>query len=226
VPIALIVEDELQLRRLVRTALEAEGLSVEEAATLREGLREASRCRPDLIVCDLGLPDGDGIDLVREVRSWLGTPILILSARTAEDAKIAALDAGADDFVTKPFSVGELMARVRAHLRRGLGGRGAEPQVVRIGNVDVDLALRKVERDGAPVHLTPIEYRLLEVFVANVGRVLTHPRLLREVWGPDHAEMSHHLRVHMNNLRRKLEARPAEPRHFLTETGVGYRLEA
>lgn len=225
-PNALIVEDEAQIRRFVRSAFEGEGWAVEEAATVAEGLKSARQRRPDLVVCDLGLPDGDGVDFVRRVREWLGAPIVVLSARAEEDAKIRALDAGADDFVTKPFAVGELMARARAHLRRGLGGRGADPQRVRIGDLEIDLALRTVERAGVPVHLTPIEYRLLEVFLANAGRVLTHRRLLREVWGPGHTELSHHLRVHMNNLRRKLEPTPAEPRHFLTETGVGYRLAA
>lgn len=223
-PVALIVEDELQIRRFVRGALEAEGWQVIEAATVREGSTEARRCRPDLVIADLGLPDGDGVAFVRAVRAWSGTPILVLSARSSEDAKVLALDAGADDFVTKPFGVGELMARVRAHLRRGRGGRGDEPQRVVFGDIDVDLALRTVRRAGDEVHLTPIEYRLLEVFLANSGRVLTHRHLLREVWGPNRADMAHHLRVHMGNLRRKLEARPAEPKHFVTEIGVGYRL--
>ena len=226
-PSALILEDEQQIRRFVRGALEAEGCTVHEAGTVREGLVEARRHRPDLVIADLGLPDGDGIEFVRALRGWSGTPILVLSARDDEGAKIAALDAGADDFVVKPFGIGELTARVRAHLRRGLGGRGDAPSPAVFGAIEVDLQKRTVRRAGADVHLTPIEYRLLEVFLAQAGRVLTHRQLLREVWGSaERTEMSHHLRVHMGNLRRKLEADPAQPAHLVTEIGVGYRLLA
>jgi two-component system, OmpR family, KDP operon response regulator KdpE len=222
-PVALIVEDEPQIRRFVRSALEAEGWQVHEAGTQQRGLIEAGTRKPDLIVLDLGLPDGDGIALIRDVRGWSPVPIVVLSARTDEADKIAALDAGADDYLTKPFGVGELLARVRANLRRPRG-TAAEDAVFRFDNVEVDQAARIVRRDGREVHLTPIEYRLLCVLVANAGRVLTHRQLLREVWGPSHAQQTHYLRIYMGNLRQKLEADPAQPRHLLTESAVGYRL--
>ena len=226
-PVALIVEDEPQIRRFLRTALEAEGWQVHEAATHQRGLIEAGTRKPDLLVLDLGLPDGDGMDLIRDLRGWSAVPIIVLSARADESDKIAALDAGADDYLTKPFGVGELLARVRASLRRRRSaGAGAEPAdpVFRFGEVEVDQRSRIVRRSGVEVHLTPIEYRLLSVLLANAGRVLTHRQLLREVWGPAHAEQSHYLRVYMGHLRQKLEADPAQPRHLLTETAVGYRL--
>jgi two-component system KDP operon response regulator KdpE len=224
-PVALIVEDEPQIRRFVRAALEAEGWQVHEAATQQRGLIEAGTRKPDLLVLDLGLPDGDGVDLIRDVRGWSSVPIVVLSARSDEADKIAALDAGADDYLTKPFGVGELLARVRANLRRPrtVAGEAAEP-VFRFGGVEVDLRSRIVRRGGAEVHLTPTEYRLLAVLIANAGRVLTHRQLLREVWGPSHAEQSHYLRIYMGHLRQKLEDDPAQPRHLLTETAVGYRL--
>jgi len=174
-------------------------------------------------VLDLGLPDRDGVEVVRDIRAWSGVPILILSARADENDKVAALDAGADDYLTKPFGVGELQARVRALLRRATRARASEP-IVRFGEVTVDLSLRQVKRAGEEVHLTPIEYRLLAQMIANAGRVLTHRQLLREGWGPSHAEDTHYLRVYMTGLRRKLEANPTMPRHLLTESGVGYRL--
>ena len=228
-PVALIVEDEPQIRRFVRSALEAEGWTVHEAATRQRGLIEAGTRKPALIVLDLGLPDGDGMDLIRDVRGWSSVPILVLSARADEADKIAALDAGADDYLTKPFGTGELLARVRANLRRPRpipaesDGEGAEP-VFRFGDVEVDQRARVVRRGGRDVHLTPTEYRLLAALIANTGRVLTHRQLLREVWGPAHAEQSHYLRIYMAHLRQKLEADPAQPRHLLTETAVGYRL--
>ncbi|MDB5858235.1 MAG: uncharacterized protein JWQ76_1924 [Ramlibacter sp.] len=228
-PVALVVEDEPQIRRFVRAALEAEGWLVHEAATQQRGLIEAGTRKPDLIVLDLGLPDGDGMDLIRDVRGWSSVPIVVLSARADEADKIAALDAGADDYLTKPFGVGELLARVRATLRRPRavaaegGADGAEP-VFRFGGIEVDQRSRVVRRDGDEVHLTPIEYRLLSVLIANAGRVLTHRQLLREVWGPSQAERNHYLRIYMGHLRQKLEAEPAQPRHLLTETAVGYRL--
>ncbi|NML44224.1 two-component system response regulator KdpE [Ramlibacter sp. G-1-2-2] len=224
-PVALIVEDEPQIRRFVRTALEGEGWQVHEAETLQRGLVEAGTRKPDLVVLDLGLPDGDGVDLIRDVRGWSAVPIIVLSARADESDKVEALDAGADDYLTKPFGVGELLARVRANLRRprAVNGEAADP-VFRFGGVEVDARSRIVRRDGADVHLTPIEYRLLSVLVANAGRVLTHRQLLREVWGPSHAEQSHYLRIYMGHLRQKLEADPAQPKHLLTETAVGYRL--
>ena len=229
-PIAVVIEDEPQIRRFVRAALEAEGWQVHEAGTARRGLSEAGTRKPDLLVLDLGLPDGDGLDVIRDVRGWSGVPIIVLSARQGEADKVAALDAGADDYLSKPFGVGELMARVRANLRRprASGADGAvesDPQF-RFGDVVVDRQARVVTRAGVEVHLTPIEYRLLLVLVANVGRVLTHRQLLREVWGPSHAEQSHYLRIYMGHLRQKLELDPAQPRHLLTETAVGYRLVA
>lgn len=225
-PTAIVIEDEPQIRRFVRGALEAEGWQVHEAATLREGLAAAGTRQPDLLVLDLGLPDGDGASLIRDVRGWSGVPIIVLSARTDEADKIAALDAGADDYLTKPFGTGELLARVRANLRRlrtANGGEEPEP-VFRFGEVEVDRSARLVRRAGTEVHLTPTEYRLLSVLVANAGRVLTQRQLLREVWGPSHGEQSHYLRIYMGHLRQKLEADPAQPRHLLTETAVGYRL--
>jgi two-component system, OmpR family, KDP operon response regulator KdpE len=228
-PVALIVEDEPQIRRFVRTALEAEGWQVHEAATQQRGLIETGTRKPDLVVLDLGLPDGDGLDLIRDVRGWSPVPIIVLSARADENDKIAALDAGADDYLTKPFGVGELLARVRANLRRPRGVQaagaleGGEP-VFRFGDVEMDPRARIVRRAGNEVHLTPIEYRLLSILAANAGRVLTHRQLLREVWGPSHVEQNHYLRIYMQHLRQKLEADPAQPKHLLTETAVGYRL--
>jgi two-component system KDP operon response regulator KdpE len=232
-PVAVVIEDEPQIRRFVRAALESEGWLVHEADTLQKGLAEAGTRKPDLLVLDLGLPDGDGTDLIRDVRGWSAVPIIVLSARADESDKIAALDAGADDYLTKPFGTGELLARVRANLRRpreaaptsdlSAGGPAASP-VFRFGDVEVDRTARLVRRAGAEVHLTPIEYRLLGVLVAHHGRVLTHRQLLREVWGPSHAEQSHYLRIYMGHLRQKLEADPAQPVHLLTETAVGYRL--
>jgi two-component system KDP operon response regulator KdpE len=226
-PVAVLIEDEPQIRRFVRAALEAEGWLVFEAATAQLGLRDAATRKPDLLVLDLGLPDADGLDVIRDVRSWSAVPIVVLSARTEEADKIAALDAGADDYLTKPFGVGELLARVRANLRRprNAGSDGqADEALFRFGEVEVDRQARLVRRAGTEVHLTPIEYRLLIVLVTNAGRVLTHRQLLREVWGPSHAEQGHYLRVYMGHLRQKLEADPSQPQHLLTETAVGYRL--
>ncbi len=231
-PLAVLIEDEPQIRRFVRAALEAEGWQVVEADTIKRGLVDAGTRKPDLLVLDLGLPDGNGLDLIRDVRGWSNVPIMVLSARTDEADKIAALDAGADDYLSKPFGVGELLARVRANLRRpraasgdahnGISGE-ADP-VFRFGEVEVDRQARLVRRAGGEVHLTPIEYRLLTVLMANAGRVMTHRQLLREVWGPSHSDHSHYLRIYMGHLRQKLEADPAQPRHLLTETAVGYRL--
>jgi two-component system KDP operon response regulator KdpE len=229
-PVVVVIEDEPQIRRFVRSALEAEGWQVHEADTAKKGLSEAGTRKPDLLVLDLGLPDGDGLDVIRDVRGWSGVPIIVLSARSDEADKIAALDAGADDYLTKPFGVGELLARVRANLRRPRGatadGGSAEDAdpLFSFGDVEIDRGARLVRRSGAEVHLTPIEYRLLSVLVANAGRVLTHRQLLREVWGPSHADQSHYLRIYMGHLRQKLEADPAQPKHLLTETAVGYRL--
>ena len=229
-PVAIVIEDEPQIRRFVRSALEAEGWQVFEADTVKKGLTEAGTRKPDLLVLDLGLPDGDGLELIRDVRGWSGVPIIVLSARSGEADKIASLDAGADDYLTKPFGVGELLARVRANLRRPRAASGNyaaaedDDPLVRFGEVEVDRQARLVRRCGTEVHLTPIEYRLLGVLLANAGRVLTHRQLLREVWGPSHADQSHYLRIYMGHLRQKLEVDPAQPKHLLTETGVGYRL--
>lgn len=223
-PTALVLEDEREIRQFVRQSLEAEGWTVFEATTVKQGLVEAGTRRPDLVIADLGLPDGDGMDFIRELRAWSSVPVIVLSARSHETDKIAALDAGADDFITKPFGVGELLARTRANLRRVHAGRTSSGAVFRFGDVEVDLAARIVRKAGAEVHLTPIEYRLLGVLIANAGRVLTHPHLLRQVWGPSHSQSTHYLRVYMGNLRQKLEDDSAQPRHILTETGVGYRL--
>jgi two-component system KDP operon response regulator KdpE len=225
-PVAVVIEDEPQIRRFVRAALEAEGWQVHEADTLQRGLSETGTRKPDLLVLDLGLPDGDGLDLIRDVRTWSTVPIVVLSARSDEADKIAALDAGADDYLGKPFGVGELLARVRANLRRprAAAGDGAAEPVFRFGSVELDRQARLVRKSGAEVHLTPIEYRLLLVLVANAGRVLTHRQLLREVWGPSHAGQNHYLRIYMGHLRQKLEDDPAQPVYLLTETAVGYRL--
>jgi two-component system KDP operon response regulator KdpE len=223
---AVVIEDEPQIRRFVRGALETEGWQVHEAGTLREGLTAAGTRRPDLLVLDLGLPDGDGVSLILDVRRWSVVPIIVLSARTSEADKITALDAGADDYLTKPFGAGELLARVRATLRRPrpIGGAEEAEAVFRFGEVEVDHVARVVRRAGVEVHLTPTEYRLLSVLIANVGRVLTQRQLLITVWGPAQTEQNHYLRIYMGHLRQKLEVDPAQPRHLLTETAVGYRL--
>jgi two-component system, OmpR family, KDP operon response regulator KdpE len=227
VPVVLLVEDERHIRRFLRTSLEAEGWRVFEAETLRQGLVDAATRKPDLVIADLGLPDGDGVDLIRELRTWSSVPVLVLSARSDEGDKVRALDAGADDYIEKPFGVSELLARVRANRRRQQGGRGGDgTATVTIGDVEVDLVARIVKKAGIEVHLTPIEYRLLGVLIANSGRVLTHRHLLREVWGPSHVEQNHYLRVFMGSLRHKLEDDPAQPTMLVTETGVGYRLVA
>ncbi|MBV8380594.1 MAG: two-component system response regulator KdpE [Paucibacter sp.] len=222
-PIALIIEDEPSIRRFVRLALEGEGWLVHEADTLRQGLVDAGTRHPELVVLDLGLPDGDGVDYLRDLRAWSQVPVIVLSARTDEADKIAALDAGADDYLTKPFGVGELMARVRVAQRRRQNTAPGDSRFA-FGEIEVDLAARLVTRAGQAVHLTPTEYRLLTELIANAGKVLTHRQLLKNVWGPSHAEDSHYLRVYMGNLRNKLEAEPARPRHLITETAVGYRL--
>lgn len=221
-PLILVVEDEPQIRRFVRTALEDE-VRVVEAGSAAEALEAFAGLAPALAIIDLGLPDRDGVELIRELRTWTMLPLLVLSARSAEAEKVAALDAGADDYLTKPFGVQEMRARVRALLRRQMVGAG-EP-VLEFGNIRVDRVHRLVTRDAVAIHLTPIEYRLLGVMLTNAGRVLTHRQLLRDVWGPGHAERGHYLRIYIGHLRQKLEADPARPRHLLTETGVGYRFQ-
>jgi two-component system KDP operon response regulator KdpE len=221
----LIVEDDPQIRRFLRATFTAEQYRYYEAVTAGEGIAQAAARRPDLIVLDLGLPDRDGMEVIQKVREWTQTPIIVLSARGQERDRIAALDAGADDFVGKPFAVGELLARVRAALRRSAtitdAGTGA---TFRAGGMEVDLASRVVTLEGAEVHLTPIEYKLLQTLIRHAGKVITQRQLLIEVWGPQHSEQAQYLRVYMAQLRRKLEPDPARPRHFLTEPGVGYRL--
>lgn len=221
---ALLIEDEPQIRRAIRSVLESEGYRVFEAETGKRGLVEAGTRMPDVLVVDLGLPDMDGAQLVREVRTWSEVPILILSARTDEEDKIAALDSGADDYLTKPFGVGELLARLRALTRRRIKDASASARVS-FADVQVDLGRRVVTRAGENVRLTKIEYRLLAILVANPGRVLTQRYLMQEVWGPAYVENSHYLRVYVSRLRQKLEPNQAEPAHFLTEAGIGYRFE-
>lgn len=225
IPNVLVVEDEKLIRRFVRSALEEEGCRVFEAGTLTQGLIESGNHKPDLVILDLGLPDGNGIDFIRDLRGWSDAPILVLSARSHEKDKIQALDVGADDYLTKPFGVGELRARARALLRRqSRGGEDATPILV-FGDVTVDFSRRVVMRNGEPVHLTPIEYRLLCAMLANTGKVMTQRHLLREVWGPSCVESNHYLRVYVGHLRQKLEDDPMQPKYFLTETGVGYRFQ-
>lgn len=219
----LIVEDEAQIRRFIRLTLEAEGHEVHEADGVQRGLIEAGTRRPDLIVLDLGLPDGDGVTLIRDLRHWSHVPVIVLSARGSEADKIVALDAGADDYLVKPFGAGELLARVRAQLRRHQQQTPAGEPMIKFGGICVDLVRRSVERNGEPLHLTPIEYKLLTHLAAQPDRVITHKQLLGAVWGPSHGEDAHYVRVHMANLRKKVESDPSMPRHLVTEAGVGYR---
>ena len=219
----LIVEDEPDIRRLLRTSLTAEGYRIAESASGRRGVIDAGTHKPDLAIVDLGLPDFDGLDVIRHIRQWSPMPILVLSARIQERSKIEALDAGADDYVTKPFAIGELLARLRAALRHVL--RGGQPQpVVNLSDAVIDLERRIATRRGEEIRLTPIEYKLLAVLARHLGMVVTHGQLLAEVWGPTHRNDTHYLRVYMKQLREKLEDDPVCPRHLLTDTGVGYRL--
>ena len=207
----------------MRLALEADGYEIFEADGVKRALIEAGTRQPDLVVLDLGLPDGDGVDFIRDLRGWSTIPVLVLSARSSEADKITALDAGADDYLVKPFGAGELLARVRAQLRRSAqSNAGGEPEL-RFGEICIDFARRTVERKGHALHLTPIEYRLLTFLTAQPDRVLTHRQLLKAVWGPAHAGHTHYVRVHMANLRKKLEAQPSMPKHLVTEAGIGYR---
>lgn len=222
-PRILIVEDEADIRRFVKLALESEQFEVYEADGVKRGVIEAGTRRPDLVVLDLGLPDGDGVDLIRDLRHWFSMPIIVLSARSRESEKIAALDAGADDYLVKPFGTGELLARVRAQLRRQSGQSRSGSSELCFGNIRVDLMRRIVERDNQRIHLTPIEYRLLTILTSQPDRVLTYQMLLKSIWGPGHAEDMHYVRVHMANLRKKIEESPAAPKHLLTEAGIGYR---
>ncbi len=221
----VVVEDDPSMRRFLRTTLTAHGFRVVEASTIAEGRRAVTTAAPVLVVLDLTLPDGDGVALVRELRTWSRTPVVVISARDREADKIEALDAGADDYVTKPFGVGELLARIRVALRhaRAEGGAAGDP-IVTAGPICLDHGRHQVTVDGAAVHLTPIEFALLALLMRHAGKVLTHRQLLREVWGPGAVEHVQYLRVHMAALRRKLERDPARPHWLLTEPGVGYRL--
>jgi two-component system, OmpR family, KDP operon response regulator KdpE len=224
-PVVLLIEDEPQMRRFLRAALENEAYRLVEAASAREGLAHATGQNPDIILLDLGLPDGDGIDLTRRLREWSRTPIVVISARGQERDKVAALDAGADDYLTKPFGVGELLARMRVALRHAARAAGEPDEpVFTTGDLRVDLEHRRVFLAEREVHLTPTEYKVLLALVRQAGKVLTHRYLLKEVWGASTVTQTPALRVHMAQLRHKLEKDPAQPRHLLTEPGVGYRL--
>ena len=217
----LVIDDEPQIRRLLRVTLEANGYEVHDAANGKDGIAQAAQCRPELILLDLGLPDLDGVEVLKRIREWSRVPVIILSVRDRENDKIAALDAGADDFVTKPFSSGELLARLRTTLRR------SQPQaaeaIFRAGKIEVDVSARIVSKNGAEVKLTPTEYALLRLLVVHAGKVLTHRHLLTEVWGPKAAEQTQYLRVHIAHLREKLEDNAAQPKLIITEPAVGYR---
>jgi two-component system KDP operon response regulator KdpE len=224
-PLILLIEDEPQMRRFLRTALTTNDYRLVEAETAKEGLAQAAARNPDVILLDLGLPDRDGIDVTRELREWTGTPIIVLSARGREQDKVAALDVGADDYLTKPFGVEELLARIRVALRHAALPPGAAPEpIFEAGVLRVDLAERRVWRQGEEIHLTPTEYKLLATLVRHAGKVLTHRQLLKEVWGANYVNQSHYVRVYLAQLRQKIEADPARPRLLLTEPGVGYRL--
>lgn len=224
-PISIVmIEDEKAIRHFLVAVLENEGMRVFEAETGKQGLIEVETRKPDLVILDLGLPDLDGVEVIQRLRQWSQVPILVLSARTQEEQKVAALDAGAEDYLTKPFGVAECLARVRVLLRRRVRDSASASQVFEFGDVRVDPVKRLVYKGDVEVRLTPVEYRLLSVLIRDAGKVLTHRELLREVWGPSYSESNQYLRVYMGHLRQKLEDNPAMPRHILTETGVGYRL--
>lgn len=225
-PLIVLIEDELPIRRFLRATLQAQGYRLFEAPTGADGLVEAASRQPDVVIVDLGLPDMDGLEVIRRLREWTNVPVIVLSARGQERDKVAALDAGADDYVGKPFGPGELLARIRVALRHAAGIGRPEEAAFAVGDLQLDLAHRRVTVAGKEVHLTPIEYRLLTTLVRHAGKVLTHRQLLTEVWGPSHVDQAHYLRVYMGQLRRKLEVDAARPRYLLTEPGVGYRLAA
>ncbi|TMH38223.1 MAG: response regulator [Betaproteobacteria bacterium] len=220
----VVVEDDPQIRRFLRSGLSAQPFRIFEAESGADGLVEAATRKPDLLILDLGLPDADGVDVVLRLREWYTRPIIILSARSNEQEKIKALDAGADDYLTKPFGIGELLARIRVALRRSAREEGPAETQFAFGDVRVDLAARRVFRGAAEVHLTPNEYRLLTILIRHAGKVCTHRQLLTDVWGPGHVERGHYLRIYMGQLRHKLESDPTHPRYLRTEVGVGYRL--
>jgi two-component system, OmpR family, KDP operon response regulator KdpE len=226
-PSVLVIEDDPPLQKFLRLTLSSHGYGVIEAASGESGLRHAANDQPDLIILDLGLPDLDGVEVTRRIREWTAIPILVVSARGKDQDKVVALDAGADDYLTKPFSVSELMARVRVAMRHAAAAnKDTGDPVYVMGDLSVDLSRHQVTIGGEPVHLTRNEFRLLSVLAKNAGRVMTHRQLLREVWGPGSADQSHYLRVYMNQLRQKIEADPTRPKYLLTEIGVGYRLAA
>jgi two-component system KDP operon response regulator KdpE len=220
----LVVEDESQMRRFLRASLTSHGFEVVETGTAREAIALATSHNPEVVLLDLGLPDEDGVALTRRLREWSRAPIIVISARGREADKVEVLDAGADDYLTKPFGVGELLARIRVALRHARHATGASEPVVELGALRIDFGRREVTRDGERVHLTPIEYRLLALLAQNAGRVLTHRQMLEKIWGPGHVEQPHYLRIYMAQLRRKIEADPARPKLLVTEPGVGYRL--
>lgn len=225
-PVIIVIEDDPPIRRFLRTGLSTQGFTVFESDTGKQGIIEAEIRKPDLVILDLGLPDMDGVDVIKAIRTWSAIPIIILSARSGEQHKIDALDAGADDYLTKPFGFGELLARIRVALRHASRTQDqTQSEVFVTANLKVDLHNRLVSIDDQEIHLTPIQYRLLAVLVKHAGRVLTHQQILKEVWGPSYSENAHYLRIYMSQLRQKLEADPTQPKFLLTESGVGYRLK-
>jgi two-component system KDP operon response regulator KdpE len=224
--LVLVVEDEPQMRRFLRASLGAEGYRVREAWTIADGIREVAAEHPDAILLDLGLPDGDGLELLRRVREWSSVPVIVVSARGREEEKVAALDAGADDYLPKPFGTKELLARLRVALRHSRAAIAPGEPVLEAGPLRMDLERREATVDGRAVRLTPIEWRLLALLASHAGKVLTHAQILREVWGPNVTTQAHYVRVYMAELRKKLEADPSRPRLLLTEPGVGYRLKS
>jgi two-component system, OmpR family, KDP operon response regulator KdpE len=224
-PVVVLIEDELQIRRFLRATLAGQGYRLFEATTGADGLIEVASRQPDVVIVDLGLPDIDGLEVIRRMREWTAVPVIVLSARGQERDKVTALDAGADDYVSKPFGAGELLARIRVALRHTAGAsHEGEEAAFKLGDLEVDQLRRHVTLRGAEIKLTPIEYKLLTTLVRHAGKVVTHQQLLREVWGPSHDDQAHYLRVYMAHLRHKLETEPARPRYLLTEPGVGYRL--
>lgn len=225
-PVVIVIEDDPAIRRFLRTSLSTQGFSVHQATTGKQGIIEAGVRKPDLLILDLGLPDMDGVEVIKAIRAWSAMPIIILSARSGEQPKINALDAGADDYLTKPFGFGELMARIRVALRHASRpAQAGQADIFVTDNLQVDLLNRVVSVNQQEVHLTPIQYRLLAVLVRNAGKVMTHQQILKEVWGPSYQENAHYLRIYMSQLRQKLEADPTQPKFLLTESGVGYRLK-
>lgn len=225
-PVIIVIEDDPPIRRFLRTGLSTHGFTVFEADTGKQGIVEVGIRKPDLVILDLGLPDMDGVDVIKAIRAWSDIPIIILSARSSEQHKIDALDAGGDDYLTKPFGFGELLARIRVALRHSIKpNEQMQGDVFVTANLKVDLHNRVVSIDDREIHLTPIQYRLLAVLIKHAGKVLTQQQILKEVWGPSYQENAHYLRIYMSQLRHKLEADPTQPKFLLTESGVGYRLK-